>query len=301
MNIQDENIIKDKPKKVKRKRQLVKHGIYVYRNREEVPRERKKKGRKKKYDPESKATNTVNYSDFSYKINAFFKQTISQGGEIITFKRAMEKYGIFLKCIFNTVDFTNEVQKQDFEANYSRYKTKFLKDNDTKIKSIRESNHTELIELLSDDNIKKYITDNISPNMLDVTYKGTYVFDLSKMSQEMEGIYATFSLDKKALKDEDKINELRNMLTLKQLELDYKTMEINYGEIFLRKSEILTELEGNNLNNMLIKKTKTVIESTEEQIKDLNNLPSSEQVQLTTYKQKILDMYKTGKDIVKKI
>jgi len=298
MTVEDDN--KTQPtKKVKRERRKIKHGVYVYSKREEVPRERNKRGRKKKYDSESKATNTVNHSDFSYRINEFFKQTIDKKNQIMTFKIAMEEYGVLIKCMFPNVNFADDKQKKDFADNYSHYKNKFSKDNGEKIKRIRESNKDKLIAQLSDENIKKYILENMTTDIFQPDSKGTYVFDLSRMSQEAEGLYATFS--QKTFKDEEKINEFRNMLTVQQLKMDAVNMELNYGEIFLRKSEIITELEGNNLNNMLIQKTKEIIKSTDEQLENINELPTASEILITTNKQKILDMYKTGKDIAKKI
>lgn len=294
----------EEPRVKRVKKRKIKGGITEYINQPEVERVRKKRGRKAKYDPESKALNTVNHSDLSYKLNEFFTICIKDKNQIPTFGVCMkDKSTMFiLKSIFNHIDFTDEVAKKDFQDRYSKAKGLFIKDAEKKTKHVMENKHSNLKDSLTHEKIIEYIKEVMNENdeMFDVTTNGQYIFDLSKMSKEMEGLYATLSTDN-ILKDEDKIKELQNKLNVKQLELDYDTMGMNYGEVFLRKSEIITELEGNNLNRMLIRKTKKVIKSTDEELKNIENIPTAEEILITTKKQNILNMYKTGKDIVKKV
>lgn len=287
-----------------KKRIHIQAGINKYTNQPEVVASRRKRGRKKKYSPESKALNTVNHSDLSYKLNEFFKMQIKDKNKIYTFGECMKDTSVsfVLKSIFNNIDFTDEVQKKDFETRYFNAKTLFLKDAEKKKNQIQKNKHSNLEDCLTDERIIEHIKQvmNEKTEMFNITKGGQYIFDLSKISKEMEGIYATLSTND-ILKDEKKIHQLRNDLNVKQLELDYHTMALNHGEIFLRKTEILTEIEGSQLNNMLIQKTKKVIKSTEQELKNINNLSSTEEIEITTKKQSILNMYKTGKDIVKKV
>lgn len=284
----------------------IKAGVNQYTNQPQVESNRRKRGRKKKYDPESKALNTVNHSDLSYKFNEFFKICIDKDNKIPTFGDCIKDRGnsFTLKSIFHNIDFNDEVEKKGFEARYSKAKALFIKDAENKLKSLKENKHkySNIEDFLTDKRVIEHIKQvmNESDEMFNITKEGQYIFDLSKMSKEMEGVYATLSTDN-ILKDEQKINQLRNDLNVKQLELDYHTMSLNHGEIFLRKSEIRTEIEGNQLNSMLIKKTKRVIKSTETELNNIDDVHTLEQKIIIGQKQKILDMYKTGKDIAKKV
>lgn len=290
--------------RIKVKKRRVRHGVTEYIHKPVVERVRKKSGRKQKYDPESKALNIVNPNDASYKLNKFFKGLIKNKYQIPTFEECMgdEHNSFTLKCIFNDIDFTDDIQRKTFASRYAKVKSNFFKDAEKKLKATLQNKYSNLQDCLTNENIIEYFKQVMSENshMFDVTEGGKYIFDLSKMSGKLEGIYATLSTDN-ILKDKKKIEELRNELDRKQLELDFHIMEVNYGETYLRKSEIVTEIEGNNLNRMLINKAKKVIKSTDEELKHIQEIPTAEQMLITSKKQKILDMYKTGKDIVKKV
>lgn len=290
--------------RIKVKKKKVRHGVTEYIHKPVVERVRKKRGKKQKYDPESKALNTVNPNDTSYKLNKFFKGIIKQKNQIPTFEECMgdEHNSFTLKCIFNDIDFTDTVARKAFASRYAKVKSDFFKDAEKKLKATLQNKYSNLKDCLTDENIIEYFKQVMSENshMFDVTEGGKYIFDLSKMSGKLEGIYATLSTDN-ILKDKKKIEELRNELQKKQLELDYHTMELSYGEVYLRKSEIITELDGNNLNRMLINKAKKVIKSTDEELKHIQEIPTAEQITITKKKQTLLDVYKTAKDIVKKV
>ena len=298
----DEQNTQTSKKRVKKRKVI--NGITEYINKPFVERVRKKRGRKKKYDPESKALNTVNPNDTSYKLNTFFKGIIKQKNQIPTFEKCMEDdvNSFTLKCIFYNVDFTDETQRKAFASRYTKVKSDFYKDTDKKLKTILKNKYSELKECLTDEKIIEYFKKIMSEesHMFDVTEGGKYIFDLSKMSGKLEGVYATLSTDN-ILKDKKKIKQLNNELKKKQLELEYHNMELSYGEVYLRKSEIITEIDGNNLNRMLINKTKKVIKSTDEELKHIEEMPTTEQTMITKKKQAILDVYKTAKDIVKKV
>lgn len=290
--------------RIKVKKRKIKHGITEYIYKPAIESVKKKRGRKQKYDPESKALYTVNPNDTSYKLNKFFKGLIKDKHAIPTFEECMgdDSNCFMLKCIFHDIDFTDEIQRKAFASRYTKVKSDFFKDAEKKLKATLQSKYTNLQDCLTDEKIIEYFKQVMSENshMFDVTQGGKYIFDLSKMSDKLEGLYATLSTDN-ILKDKKKIEQLRNELQKKQLELDYHTMELNYGEVYLRKSEIITELDGNNLNRMLINKTRRVIKSTESELKNINNKPTKDEIDITKKKQAILDVYKTAKDIVKKV
>lgn len=290
--------------RIKVKKRRVRHGVTEYIHKPVVERVRKKRGRKQKYDPESKALNTVNPNDASYKLNTFFKGLIKQKNQIPTFEECMQDdiNSFTLKCMFNNIDFTDDIQRKAFASRYAKVKSDFFKDAEKKLKATLQNKYSNLQDCLTDEKIIEYFKQVMSENshMFDITEGGKYIFDLSKMSGKLEGLYATLSTDN-ILKDKKKIEELRNELQKKQLELDYHTMELSYGEVYLRKSEIITELDGNNLNRMLINKTKKVIKSTDEELKHIQEIPTTEQTMITKKKQTLLDVYKTAKDIVKKV
>jgi len=290
--------------RIKVKKEKIKHGVTEYIHKPVVERVRKKRGRKQKYNPESKALDTVNPNDASYKLNQFFKGLIKNKYQIPTFEECMgdEHNSFTIKCIFNDIDFTDALARKTFASRYAKVKSDFFKDAEKKLKATLRNKYSNLKDCLTNENIIEHFKQIMSENshMFDVTEGGKYIFDLSKMSGKLEGVYATLSTDN-ILKDKNKIEELRNELNRKQLELDYHTMELNYGEVYLRKSEIITEIDGNNLNRMLINKTKKVIKSTDEELKHIQEIPTAEQILITSKKQKILDVYKTAKDIVKKV
>ena len=265
-----------------------------------VEKKRKKRGRKPKYHPDSKALETYNPLDGSHRMKEIIKLTIENHKRIYTFEEVIEKYGGILRGFFYDVDLNDEKQRLKLSKTYDATKRQFIKDEKRK-RDAKGGKYKAVNDKLNNEAIKQHIIENLTPDMIEVDANGLFLFDLSKLTHDAKEMYAFIKND---LKDDvitGKVRDITTYLTFKQLELDYKKMTIERAELILREHEVITDLEGNTLDRMTKQRAKKVIQSTDSILKDIesNDYTYEEKLQMKK-KRELLDLYKVGRDISKK-
>jgi hypothetical protein len=281
------------------KRRPVSHTVTAVGNRI-VERQRKKRGRKPKYSGESRAKETFNPQDTAHKMREIMRVSIENNDTIYPFERVVLKYGGILRGFFPNVDFNNEAERLALSKSYDMAKRQFLKDQKRK-REATGGKYKAINDKLNNEDLKKHIIENLSPEAITLDPSGLFLFDLSKLTEDAGDMYAFIATDLKDKKTNKDITEITNYLTLKQLELDHKEMTIKNAELILKQHEILTDLEGNTLDRMTKYRAKKVIKSADSLLNDLDasDYSVSEKLQIRK-KRDLLDLYKTGREISKK-
>jgi hypothetical protein len=265
-----------------------------------IERQRKKRGRKPKYSGESKAKETYNPQDTAHKMREIMRVSIENNNCIYSFEKVLLKYGGILRGFFPNVDFNNEAERLALSKSYDMAKRQFLKDQKRK-REATGGKYKAINDKINNDDLKKHIIENLSPEAITLDPSGLFLFDLSKLTEDAGDMYAFIKTDLKDKKTTQDITEITNYLTFKQLELDHKEMTIKRAELILKQHEILTDLEGNTLDRMTKYRAKKVIKSADSLLNNLNSTDytQSEKQQIRK-KQELLDLFKTGRDISKK-
>jgi len=265
-----------------------------------VERQRKKRGRKPKYSGESRAKETFNPQDTAHKMREIMRVSIENNGTIYPFEKVILKYGGILRGFFPNVDFNNEAERLALSKSYDMAKRQFLKDQKRK-REATGGKYKAINDKLNNEDLKKHIIENLSPEAITLDPSGLFLFDLSKLSKDAGDMYAFIATDLKDKKTSKDITEITNYLTLKQLEIDHKEMTIKNAELILKQHEILTDLEGNTLDRMTKYRAKKVIKSADSLLNNLDasDYSVSEKLQIKK-KSDLLDLYKTGREISKK-
>lgn len=265
-----------------------------------VERQRKKRGRKPKYSGESRAKETFNPQDTAHKMREIMRVSIENNNTIYPFEKVILKYGGILRGFFPNVDFNNEAERLALSKSYDMAKRQFLKDQKRK-REATGGKYKAINDKLNNEDLKKHIIENLSPEAITLDPSGLFLFDLSKLTEDAGDMYASIATDLKDKKTNKDITEITNYLTLKQLEIDHKEMTIKNAELILKQHEILTDLEGNTLDRMTKYRAKKVIKSADSLLNNLHasDYSVSEKLQIKK-KSDLLDLYKTGREISKK-
>ena len=237
-----------------------------------VERQRKKRGRKPKYSGESRAKETFNPQDTAHKMREIMRVSIENNSTIYPFESVVLKYGGILRGFFPNVDFNNEAERLALSKSYYMAKRQFLKDQKRK-REATGGKYKAINDKLNNEDLKKHIIENLSPEAITLDPSALFLFDLSKLTEDAGDMYAFIAKDLKDKKTNKDITEITNYLTLKQLEIDHKEMTIKNAELILKQHEILTDLEGNTLDRMTKYRAKKVIKSADSL---LNNLHASD-------------------------
>jgi hypothetical protein len=265
-----------------------------------IERQRKKRGRKPKYSGESKAKETFNPQDTAHKMREIMKVSIENNNSIYSFEKMLLKYGGIFRGFFPNVDFNNDAERLALSKSYDMAKRQFLKDQKRK-REATGGKYKAINDKLKNDDLKKHIIENLSPEAITLDPSGLFLFDLSKLTEDADDMYAFIATDLKDKKTSKDITEITNYLTLKQLEIDHKEMTIKNAELILKQHEILTDLEGNTLDRMTKYRAKKVIKSADSLLNNLDasDYSVSEKLQIKK-KSDLLELYKTGREISKK-
>jgi len=226
--------------------------------------------------------------------------SIENNNSIYSFEKMLLKYGGIFRGFFPNVDFNNEAERLALSKSYDKAKTQFLKDQKRK-REATGGKYKAINDKLNNEDLKKHIVENLSPEAITLDPSGLFLFDLSKLTEDAGDMYAFIKTDLKDKKTSKDITEITNYLTLKQLEIDHKEMTIKNAELILKQHEILTDLEGNTLDRMTKYRAKKVIKSADSLLNNLDasDYSVSEKLQIKK-KSDLLELYKTGREISKK-